>query len=87
MIGEYAIRSTGIRPSQWRLYWDRMGMIEIPVPPLARQSEVVNRIDGQTRKVDTLIAETELFIELSKERRAALIAAAVTGQLDVREMV
>jgi type I restriction enzyme S subunit len=33
-----------------------------------------------------LIAETERFIELARERRAALITAAVTGQIDVREM-
>ena len=86
MVAEYAIRSTGIRPSQWRLYWDQMGMIEMPVPPLSRQREVVNRIDGQTTKIDTLTTETERFIELARERRSALITAAVTGQLDVREM-
>jgi type I restriction enzyme S subunit len=33
-----------------------------------------------------MVAETERFVELSKERRAALITAAVTGQIDVREM-
>lgn len=42
---------------------------------------------GRLAKIDTLIAETERFVELSKERRAALITAAVTGQIDVREMV
>ncbi|WKK25397.1 restriction endonuclease subunit S [Streptomyces olivoreticuli] len=40
----------------------------------------------QTVKIDRLIAETESFIELSQERRAALITAAVTGQIDVREV-
>lgn len=37
-------------------------------------------------KIDDLIAGTERFIELSRERRAALITAAVTGQIDVREV-
>lgn len=37
-------------------------------------------------KIDTLIAETERFIEFSKERRVALITASVTGKIDVREM-
>lgn len=86
MVAEYAIRSTGIRPSQWRLYWDQMGMIEIPVPPISQQIEAVERIDEQTAKIDMLIEETQRFIELSKERRAALITAAVTGQIDVREV-
>ena len=44
-------------------------------------------LDEQTAKIDTLITETERFIELSRERRSALITAAVTGQIDVREMV
>jgi type I restriction enzyme S subunit len=86
MVAAYAIRSTGIRPSQWRLYWDEMGMIEMPVPPLSRQVEVANRIDQQTAKMDDLIIESERLIELARERRAALITAAVTGQIDVREM-
>lgn len=84
MIAEYAVRSTGIRPSQWRLYWDQMGNIEIPVPSLTEQTEIVEQTDEQTTKIDTLIAETERFIELSRERRSALITAAVTGQIDVR---
>lgn len=87
MIADYAVRSTGIRPSQWRLYWDQMGNIEVPVPPLADQASVVERIDEQTSKIDTLIAETERFIELARERRSALITAAVTGQIDVRAEV
>ena len=84
MIAEYVVRSTGIRPSQWRLYWDQMGNIEVPVPTLAQQDCIASRIDEQTAKIDALIAETETFIELSRERRSALITAAVTGQIDVR---
>ncbi|SHR98416.1 restriction endonuclease S subunit [Mycobacteroides abscessus subsp. abscessus] len=87
MIADYAVRSTGIRPSQWRLYWDQMGNIEVPVPPLAEQASIVEHIDEQTSKIDTLIAETERFIELARERRSALITAAVTGQIDVRAEV
>ena len=43
-------------------------------------------LDEQTAKIDALIAETERFIELARERRSALITAAVTGQIDVREV-
>ncbi|MBT0567831.1 restriction endonuclease subunit S [Williamsia sp. CHRR-6] len=87
MVADYAVRSTGIRPSQWRLYWDQMGNVEVPVPPPAEQAGIVERIDEQTTKIDTLIAETERFIELARERRAALIAAAVTGQIAIRAEV
>lgn len=59
----------------------------IPLPPLDEQRRIVAYLDDETAKIDALIAETERFIELSKERRAAVITAAVTGQIDVREMV
>jgi type I restriction enzyme S subunit len=45
----------------------------------------VAEVREQSAKIDTLIAETERFIELARERRSALITAAVTGQIDVSE--
>lgn len=48
------------------------------------QRRIVAYLDEQAAKIDTLIAETERFIELSRERRTALITAAVTGQIDAR---
>jgi len=56
----------------------------IVVPPLEIQTQIVNEVTCETAKIDALIAETETFIELSRERRSALITAAVTGQIDVR---
>lgn len=56
----------------------------IPLPPLGEQRRIVAYLDDQTAKIDTLIAETERFIDLARERRSALITAAVTGQIDVR---
>lgn len=58
----------------------------IPLPPLDEQRRIVEKLDEETPKIDTLIAETERFIELARERRTALITASVTGQIDVREM-
>lgn len=56
----------------------------VALPPIGEQAEIVAYLDEQTSKIDTLIAETERFIELARERRAALITAAVAGQIDVR---
>ena len=56
----------------------------IPLPPLDEQRRIVEHLDEETAKIDSLIAETERFVELSRERRAALITAAVMGQVDVR---
>ncbi|MFH8219601.1 hypothetical protein ACH4C2_08945 [Streptomyces sp. NPDC018057] len=60
---------------------------EMHFPSLEDQRRIAAYLDDQTAKIDMLIFETERFIELARERRAALIAAAVTGQIDVRETV
>ena len=39
---------------------------------------------NETTRIDALIAKAEEHIALAKERRSALITAAVTGQIDVR---
>ena len=60
--------------------------VRLPLPAVQEQRRIAGYLDEKTAKIDTLIAETERFIELARERRAALITAAVTGQIDVREM-
>ncbi|MDQ0376282.1 restriction endonuclease subunit S [Amycolatopsis thermophila] len=64
---------------------EALKQFRLAVPPLDEQRRIAAYLDGQTAKIDTLIVETEGFIELARERRAALITAAVTGQIDVRE--
>lgn len=64
-----------------------LGNLPVSCPALDMQRRVVAHLDEQTSKIDKLIAETERFIELSRERRSALITAAVSGQIDVREKV
>lgn len=58
--------------------------VEIPVPPLPEQDEILEHIRVMTNQFDSLAAEAQRAIDLLKERRVALIAAAVTGQIDVR---
>lgn len=55
-------------------------------PPVEEQLSIVQHLDAETTKIDHLIAKAEQAIELMKERRTALISAAVTGKIDVREM-
>lgn len=56
----------------------------IPVPPLEAQAEAVKHLAAETSKFDELISTAQTAIDLLKERRTALISAAVTGQIDVR---
>lgn len=69
-----------------RLNLGTLARTPIPLPSLDEQRRIATYLDEQTAKIDSLIAETDRFIELAHERRAALITAAVTGQIDVREV-
>lgn len=53
------------------------------LPPFAEQSAIVQHIEQEGAKLDALRVATERTIGLIKERRAALVAAAVTGRLRV----
>lgn len=69
-----------------RANWDFIGNCIVPVPPLEEQKQIAAFINRETTKIDTLIEKCETAIELLKERRTALISAAVTGKIDVRNV-
>ena len=58
--------------------------MRLPVPPKGEQVEIVKVLDAETAKLDNLVSEATKAIDLLKERRTALISAAVTGKIDVR---
>lgn len=57
----------------------------IPVPPLEEQGGIADFVEAEIGMLDALKTESERAIALLKERRSALIAAAVIGQIDVRQ--
>jgi type I restriction enzyme S subunit len=57
----------------------------VPVPPLSEQSIIAAFLDRETMKIDALMAKVHVAIDRLKELRTALISAAVTGKIDVRE--
>jgi type I restriction enzyme S subunit len=59
----------------------------IPFPDPPEQEEIVNWVRLQVGRIDRLIAKIREGIEKLKEHRTALISAAVTGKIDVREDV
>lgn len=62
-----------------------LGSLRIPLPPIDEQRFIADQVLKETVRIDELIGKTERMIELSRERRAALITAAVTGQIDINE--
>ncbi|KGC43708.1 restriction endonuclease subunit S [Burkholderia pseudomallei] len=57
----------------------------VAMPSLSEQKKILAKIDKVTSRIDLVITQTVRSIELLKERRSALITAAVTGQIDLRD--
>ena len=66
-----------------KLETERLGQIPIPLPSLVEQQQITRYILDSTNRIDKTRTTTERMIALLKERRAALIVSAVTGQIDV----
>jgi len=56
----------------------------LAIPPEHEQCAIAELINEQTGRIDELIVEGDVAVELLQERRSALISAAVTGKIDVR---
>jgi type I restriction enzyme S subunit len=76
-------RSHGLVWDRLRLYWEGFRDIRAPVPPLEEQRAIVAHIATEMAKLDRLRNAAERTMGLLNERRAALIAAAVTGRLPI----
>jgi type I restriction enzyme, S subunit len=80
---ECARRSHGIVWDRLRLYWEGFRDIELPLPPPDEQHSIAAFVSDESDKLTSLQLATERTVGLLKERRAALIAAAVTGRIEV----
>lgn len=70
-----------------RINVEEIRSLKIPWPPLDEQGEIAKHLELEAERFESLAAEAERAINLLQERRAALISAAVTGQIDVRQAV
>lgn len=78
-IVEEATHGTrAIRMDEWRI-------VAVPVPPGTEQRSIATFLDRETAKTDSLIDTIRQAIAHLNELRTALISAAVTGKIDVRE--
>lgn len=66
------------------IYQTDAAALKITAPPINEQRQIVDYLDHETAKIDTLSAKAREIIDMLKERRQALISAAVTGKIDVR---
>ena len=85
-VAEVSRWSKGVWSSRLRLYPENFFEMRLPVPPHDEQLEIIRAVETDQRKENALRDSLQLSITLAKERRAALITAAVTGQIPLEEM-
>lgn len=64
-----------------------LGELRVPVPPYSEQRDIADYLDQETSRLDKMIATIEQAMARLRQYRSALITAAVTGKIDVREEV
>lgn len=57
------------------------------LPSVNEQKEIVSYLEQEVAKIELMVKKAHIAIELMQERRTALISAAVTGKIDVRDWV
>ncbi len=86
-VCEITRQSKGIWKSRLRLYPESFFEIYTLEPPLFEQHQIIKNISQRIIKMDLFIDKLSESIEKIQEYRTALISAAVTGKIDVREAV
>lgn len=77
--------SKGITDFRLRLYWEQFRLIMLPVPPLEEQRRIAAEAERELAHADEVAARIVRSVALLREHRAALITAAVAGQIYIRE--
>lgn len=90
-----SLNSAGVRPQIeaaaqtaagiWKISGGALRELRLPLPPLSEQAAIEQHLQTETSSINRAIETAELAVELLQERRAALISAAVTGEIDVRQ--
>jgi restriction endonuclease S subunit len=68
------------------IYMPDVARFSTPVPPVEEQEAIVAAVRRGVRHIDGLVAKIHEAIGRLHELRAALISAAVSGKIDVREV-
>jgi type I restriction enzyme S subunit len=75
--------ATGASGSMQNIGQDTLRSLLVALPAMPEQVAIVAELDTRLAKSDELVEKTNVSIDLLREYRAALISAAVTGQIDI----
>ena len=83
-FGRILVENVSVESTRKRVGLGDFKQVRFALPPLEEQKEISRYIERELRVLRQLVHKAEDGIELLKERRTALISAAVTGKIDVR---
>jgi type I restriction enzyme, S subunit len=83
-VGQRQLNENAYGGTKIQLSLGDIGNLELPLPPLSEQGNIVRFLDARCAEIDVLIAKAAEVIETLREYRSALITDAVTGKIDVR---
>lgn len=82
-IEEFRRASKGIADFRQRLYWEHFRQVSVVLPPLEEQRRIAKKVGEVSQTISKVVEPIELSVNRLREFRVALIAAAVTGEIDV----
>ena len=83
----FATYARGMGTAFLRLNFTEFGGIYVPVPPDHEQDKIMDYLNRQNGTIDLLITKQEQMIKLLEEHKSSLVSNAVTGKIDVRNLV
>lgn len=78
------IEATGTSSSMLNIGQGTILNMPIAVPAIAEQQRIIEYLKSRIDKIQSLMQETQFSIDFLLEHRTALVSAAVTGKIDVR---
>ena len=85
MVDQFVAASKGVGDIQRQMFWPFMRIVQVPVPELDEQRQIVKHLDEATVGINQAISKAERQVALMREYRTRLVADVVTGKVDVRE--
>ncbi len=82
LIAEYHKLAQGIRPAQWRIYWDDLARIRVDLPPIEYQRRVADFLEAETARIDALITKKRCLMNVLRERFTAWLSGYLATRTD-----
>jgi type I restriction enzyme, S subunit len=82
--GCYMVKLISVEATRTRFSLGDFKSIRVCIAPLSEQVQIAHFLDKETVRIDVLVEQANIGVSLLQERRSALISAAVTGKIDVR---